>query len=234
MTQQQKTPELPAELSVEMAEIGELTHHPDNPRRGDVGAIADSLTENRQYKPIIVQKSTGRVLAGNHTLDAARHLGWKRMAVIRLDVDDARARKILLADNRTADQASYDSDALLAILQDMDGDLAGTGYTDDDLDTLLFTLGQQEATEFSAPDTDAHYNETDEQHAEREEKVAERAAGSNLAAKGLSETILILGVSERNELLDNLEKLRDRWGEELSNGQIVYEAVRRAVAQDAE
>lgn len=54
------------------------THH-KNPRRGDVQAIADSLRVNGQFRPIVVNRGThtGRpmeVLAGNHTLMAARDL----------------------------------------------------------------------------------------------------------------------------------------------------------------
>ena len=54
------------------------THH-QNPRRGDVQAIADSLRVNGHFRPIVVNKGThtGRpmeVLAGNHTIMAA-HVG---------------------------------------------------------------------------------------------------------------------------------------------------------------
>lgn len=60
--------------------INRVKHYPLNPRRGDVNAIADSLQHHGQYRPIVVQKSTNFVLAGNHTLKAARKLGWTRIA----------------------------------------------------------------------------------------------------------------------------------------------------------
>ena len=56
--------------------INSIENHPRNIRQGDVGAISQSLKENGQYRPIVVQKSTGYVLAGNHTLKAAKALGW--------------------------------------------------------------------------------------------------------------------------------------------------------------
>src|SRR5262249_21972971 len=45
-----------------------------NPRRGDLAAIKRSLEVNGQYRPIVVNRRTGEVLAGNHTWLAAREL----------------------------------------------------------------------------------------------------------------------------------------------------------------
>ncbi|MGW1740463.1 hypothetical protein ACWCPQ_16825 [Nocardia sp. NPDC001965] len=119
--------------------VADLTPYPGNPRRGDVEVIADSLRANGQYRPIVVQTSTGHVLAGNHTLAAARSLGWKQIDVHYVDCDDETARRIVLADNRTADKGHYDIEALTALLADVP-DLDGTGYTDDDLAALLASL----------------------------------------------------------------------------------------------
>jgi hypothetical protein len=43
----------------------------------------------------------------------------------------------MLADNRTNDVAVYDSDALQSILDELEGDLEGTGYLLEELDTIL-------------------------------------------------------------------------------------------------
>ena len=45
------------------------------------------------------------VLAGNHTLLAARALGWKEIAATFVEVDDEYAKRILLVYNRTDDLA---------------------------------------------------------------------------------------------------------------------------------
>lgn len=113
-----------------------LEPYPGNARRGDVGAIAKSLQVNGQFQPVIFQLSTQYVLVGNHTLAAARHLRWAEIEAAPVDVDDAQARKIVLAANRTADLASYDLDALSSLLSEVD-DLEGTGFTDDDVTGLL-------------------------------------------------------------------------------------------------
>jgi len=124
-----------AQVRYERKKVAELKPHPENPRRGDVEAIAESLSAHGQYRPITVQKSTGFVLAGNHTLAAAASLGWDEVAVVVVDVDDEQARRILLVDNRTADMGSYDDDALVSLLQSLE-DLGGTGYTFEDIPSL--------------------------------------------------------------------------------------------------
>ena len=116
--------------------IDSLKPYDKNPRIGDVNAIADSLEENRQYRPIVVQTSTSKILAGNHTWMAAKKLGWESIAVVFVDVDDVRAKKIILSDNRTNDLAGYDAKMLTEILDSLP-DVVGTGYSQSDLDVLL-------------------------------------------------------------------------------------------------
>jgi len=123
--------------------VGELVPHPDNARTGNIEMIAESLATNGQYRPIVVQASTGYVLAGNHTLAAARSLDWLTIEAVVVDVDDEQAKRILLVDNRSNDVASYDDRALadlLASLADTDAAFAGTGFTADDLSDLLDIL----------------------------------------------------------------------------------------------
>jgi ParB-like chromosome segregation protein Spo0J len=139
---------------IERVPVGSLEPYPGNPRRGDVDAIAESLQANRQYAPLIAQKSTRYVLAGNHTLQAAIKLGWETVTVAWVDVDDAHALRILLSANRTADLAGYDDRALAAVLNDLDGDLEGTGYAArelNDLNNLLQRLGDHREEPAAAP-----------------------------------------------------------------------------------
>ena len=81
--------------------IGKITPHPQNPRNGDIDAIAISLRNNGQYRPIVVNKRNNQILAGNHTYHAAMQLGWDSIAITYVDVDDDTAIKIMLVDNPT-------------------------------------------------------------------------------------------------------------------------------------
>lgn len=131
--------------------VSRLRLYARNPRRGDVEAIKESLRLNGQYRPIVVNRgsATGReheVLAGNHTLRAARELGWNKIDATYVDVDDEQARRIVLVDNRTNDLASYDLEELLAELEALPS-LEGSGYDSTALDDLLEELGAGELPE---------------------------------------------------------------------------------------
>lgn len=116
--------------------LDQLRPRKGNPRRGNIDAIAESLERNGQYRPVVVNKPTGEILAGNHTYAAAKRLGWTHIAATFVDVDEDHAARIVLADNRTADLGDYDDTLLLDMLKDLDGDLLGTGYNQDDADAL--------------------------------------------------------------------------------------------------
>jgi len=135
--------------------LDELETHPDNPRIGDVAAIMRSLEANGQYRPIVANRRTGRILAGNHTYKAAKRLGWAEIAVAWVDVDEAQERRIVLVDNRAADVASYDDHALSELLEAVakESTLFGTGYSDDDLEKMLRKMAEPEAPE-EFPDVD--------------------------------------------------------------------------------
>ena len=128
-------------LPAEIVAVSKLHLHPDNPRQGDVGAIVESIEANGWYGTLVAQKSTGRVLAGNHRLQAAQALDMKEVPVYWVDVEDNEAQRILLAHNRTSDLATYDDNILADLLKDMalnqENGLTGTGYDGDDLDDLL-------------------------------------------------------------------------------------------------
>ena len=121
--------------------VGCLRLHPRNPRRGNVAAIKRSLARNGQYTPLTAQRSTRKVLRGNHTLRAARELGWQEIAVYLVDVTDEAALRIVLADNRTSDLATYDLAELAELLVEV-GELDGTGYEPADLNALLDDLSR--------------------------------------------------------------------------------------------
>ncbi|CAB4176810.1 ParB/Sulfiredoxin [uncultured Caudovirales phage] len=127
------------DLKVSDEEISSLKTYDKNPRIGDISVIADSLSAFGQFKPIVAQLSTRKVLAGNHTLMAAKKLGWKTISTVFLDVDDDEAARIVLADNRSSDFGGYDED-ILADLLDTIQSIEGTGYSQTDLENLSNTV----------------------------------------------------------------------------------------------
>lgn len=138
--------------AVVMVPVADLENHPDNPRTGDIKGIAESIKSNGWWGVLVAQKSTGYVIVGNHRLRAARLLKMKELPVQYVDVSDPVARRILLADNRYSDLATYDEAALEKLLEAVlssQASLEGTGYTPNDLDQLIASRGSRklEATD---------------------------------------------------------------------------------------
>lgn len=129
-------------MDIHEVAISELHIYPNNPRKGNIDLIAESLQTYGQYKPITVNKRNNQILAGNHTHQAALSLGWENIAVTYIDVDDATAAKIVAIDNKTSDMGGYDTGKLLELLDEMP-DLSATGYTQDDIDSLMALLDEE-------------------------------------------------------------------------------------------
>ena len=142
---------------------------PGNPRKGDVEAVKRSYATFGQRKPIVVRREGegGIVIAGNHQLQAAKALGWKRIAVIFTDDDDLTAKAYALADNKTADLGTYDDDLVAELLAELVADpklLAATAYSELEVAGLLGeTVGapQNDPDETPTPPRVAHSTLTD-------------------------------------------------------------------------
>lgn len=202
-----------------IAPIKTLSPHPDNPRRGDVSGIASSLARFGQVRPILAQRSTGFVVAGNHTMQAALQLGWKKIAVAIVDLSDEDARAYMLADNRWSDVAQNDDAALLAILRTLGeaGQLEGTGYSPDDLDDLLALLDSQ-----TTPPPPGGFQGG---HSESPEETAARVRP---ALAPMVEVVLLMPLDLKPVFADQLNRLRALWG---TSG--VTDTIMRAVAEAA-
>lgn len=205
--------------------LTKLAPFPGNARRGDVDAIAQSITENGQYRSLIVRR-TGNgsaaltVLAGNHTMAALKKLGRKTARVEIITCDDATATKINLVDNRLPDSGGYDDAALSALLRELD-DLSGTGYSPDDLDDLLAKIG--DVPEMEPGETGARYAESPEEEQERRDRIEsyEPRLGGDM-----TELILPMAVADRQEAAELVTRIRERDGDDLTAGQVVLYALR--------
>jgi DNA modification methylase len=115
-----------------------LVLDPANARRHpepNLEAIKASLRTYGQRKPIVVNRRTGRIEAGNGTLQAALALGWSYLAVVYVDDDPMTAAGFSIADNRTAELAEWDREALDKLLSEIK-------TNDPVLDQMLADLGR--------------------------------------------------------------------------------------------
>jgi DNA modification methylase len=137
--------------------------HPwrDNPRKNDgepVRKVAASIRRFGFGAPILARRADGEIIAGHTRWKAAKELGLERVPVRFLDLDPADAHLLAVADNRLAEDASWDDEMLAAVLADLraqERDLASTGFSDDEIGKLVTdTLGPNAGTESDTPDVE--------------------------------------------------------------------------------
>lgn len=229
-------PQIRPEIAAAAVPADTVLPYPGNARRGDLAKIKTSLLKHGQYKELLVQSSTGHILIGNNTYAAMMELGYEMVAVKRLDVDDAKAREMLLIDNASSDEAVYDETALARLLAEVQ-DWDASGFDADYLDDLLNQLQEQGDPEKLAaalppnvapqvlptvPATDARYAEDPEAEAKRQEKFD---GWKPRYSKGLTEVILVYPEDDRDELLKLIEAAKGRFGSG-RNAEVVLGAVR--------
>lgn len=120
--------------------IDSISRHPQNANQGDTEALEESIQTNGFYAPILVQASTGFIIAGNHRWEVAKKLGATSIPAIVVDVTDDEAIRIMVADNRITRLGMDDPAQLVELLEtmnDTDLGLLGTGYTGEQLQALL-------------------------------------------------------------------------------------------------
>lgn len=140
-------------MEISQVWVRDIHVHPENPRRGDVEAIIQSIVKNGVYRPLVVSRVSGNILAGNHTFRALCEMGASYVDVVYIDgLDGEGERRIMLADNRTAELGDgYDEAALIALLDSLDGDLEGTGWSDEDYTDLLEGLVEDAGADITDP-----------------------------------------------------------------------------------
>lgn len=134
------------QMDSELVDIETLVLDDRNARRGDVGAVVASLREFGQHRPAVVQRSTRKVIAGNHMVKAADLLGWTKINVVWVDDDDRAAVRRAIADNAVADKAKWDDDVLRSLLQEV-GDAPLPGLDDRTVSKLLNEIEKEKPAE---------------------------------------------------------------------------------------
>ena len=141
-------------MKIERLSIEQLKLDPNNARKHDnanLEAIAGSLTQFGQRKPIVISQEN-TVVAGNGTLTAAKWLGWTEIDVVRVpaDWDTDRIKAFALADNRTAELASWDDEVLNQQLAELDAagyEISEFGFELPDVPILDIETFEDEAPE---------------------------------------------------------------------------------------
>lgn len=127
-----------------MTKLSEIRPYERNPRiipQAAVDAVSKSIAAFGFRQPIVVD-GDGVILAGHTRYKAAQQLGLDVVPVVwQTDITEIQARGYRIADNKTAEIAAWDRDALDAEVRELaemdDGAIASLGMSDWELDRIL-------------------------------------------------------------------------------------------------
>jgi DNA modification methylase len=141
---------------IELWQIDKLLPYPNNARvhsETQIAQIAASIRLFGFVNPILI-RSDGSIIAGHARVPAAREAGLIEVPVIVLDhLSAAECRALVIADNKLAENASWDEEMLaleLAAIRDAEIDLDVLGFTEDELAELLAAVDADALTEEDA------------------------------------------------------------------------------------
>lgn len=189
----------PQSRVTEMVPVGELVPHPQNPRRGNVVAIRESIRLHGWHGAIVAQRSTKRILVGAHRLQAAVAEGYTEVPVDWKDVDDTEAIRIILADNRASDMATWANDDLLETLKGVG--YVGTLFDVDAVESLAATVGEAIAP---MPEFKGDYADAGQEMEQR--KVAAEKIGQEMR-----DVVLVLKPEDYATFQADIKALSKRW-----------------------
>jgi len=173
-------------LEIRYEDLDDIIGADNNPKDHDLGVLYQSMQRFGFTNPIIMNESTGKLLAGHgrlQTLQMMKDNGEdapKRIDVVK-DIEDDRietwyvpvlygvsidnvseAQAYLIADNRLTELGGWKPmdlmDSLTEIIEET-GNLDGTGYDLDDVETIL---GDMESTTFDVSETMSELDEETE------------------------------------------------------------------------
>src|SRR5689334_13842471 len=136
--------------------IDKLVFYARNPRKNDaaVDRMCGSIREFG-FKIPVLARSNGEVVDGHLRLKAARKLGMTEVPVILCDEwTPAQVKAFRLQVNRSATWAEFDDELLSLEMQDLmelNFDLGLTGFEPQEIDELLFRIGDDAQADAAPP-----------------------------------------------------------------------------------
>ena len=157
-TKKPKKIDLTADIAVhcaykEMTSISDLRPNPRNYNKHpdfQIALLAKNIRALGWRHPIIVSKLSGKIVAGHARLEAAKLLSLQSVPVDYQAFDNLdQEQAYLIADNKIAELAEIDSDALKGLLEELaktDIDMDLTGFTADKPAEMLQTAAAPESS----------------------------------------------------------------------------------------
>ncbi len=154
---------------IEMVALDAVQLNPRNPRENEaaVTPVAESIRRFGFRQPIVVNRRTGIIEAGNTRWKAAKELGLEKVPVLWVDDTEVEAMAFSIADNKTHEFAGWNEAALAEQLRELNEQacLLASSFSEGEFEQLLGRLqaeshrGTEEAFSAEAAMADAEMQE---------------------------------------------------------------------------
>jgi DNA modification methylase len=124
-------------MNIVMKQVSELQEYENNPRNNEeaIKAVANSIKEFGFKVPIVIS-SDNIIIAGHTRLKASVSLGLSEVpCIVADDLSEAQIKAFRLADNKTAELATWDLSKLEQELSEVDMDMLQFGF--EEMEKLL-------------------------------------------------------------------------------------------------
>lgn len=153
-------------MQSEWIDINKIELWDRNPRINEhvIQQVAISIQQFGFINPIVVQKSSNKIIAGNTRYKAGLKLNLPKVPVIYVDLDDDKATAYAIADNKLGELALWDDDLLKELIleiQDSDIDIEVLGFDEYELDSILNNSIGESALDMEEEIKDLSDNATD-------------------------------------------------------------------------
>lgn len=162
-------------MKIEEVDIDSLKPASYNPRNIDAEEMESLKRSLKQFgfvDPAIIRKKDNMIIGGHQRIEAAKALGWETAPVIIMDVSANDAKLLNVALNKIS--GDWDDIKLANLLKELKYDNSVdellTGFTEEELDTLLWDLGQDDLDE-ELREEDPDKLDTPEVYDERDVRV---------------------------------------------------------------
>lgn len=114
-------------IAYQRVKLSDLHQDPANARLHPDENLADiraSLKEFGQVEPLVVQKSSSKIVGGNGRYKVMQELGWTECDVAFVEMDNMKATALGIALNRAGERAEWDTDVLNKLLAEIGDDVS--------------------------------------------------------------------------------------------------------------
>jgi ParB-like chromosome segregation protein Spo0J len=121
--------------------IDQVIANPRNPRKHpgeQMRRLRASLRDNGQPRPVLVRKANLMLIAGHAIWQAARSVGFTKIAAMTWDISQHQADRYMLGDNVLGSLSTPDQARVVELLAELDeAEYLGTGFSEDEARGLL-------------------------------------------------------------------------------------------------